>query len=100
MAVYRLSQRADQDFESIYVFGVLNFGLEQAEIYTDGLERRFEQIATQPLLYPAIDHIQPGYRRSVYGSHAVYYRIHEDIVLIARILHSQDVDNALCEELS
>ena len=60
MASYRLSKRADQDFESIYLFGLLNFGLLQAGAYADGLEERFEQIAAQPDLYPAIDHVKSG----------------------------------------
>ncbi|WP_413468772.1 type II toxin-antitoxin system RelE/ParE family toxin [Marinobacter sp.] len=98
MGCYRLGRQADEDFESIYVYGVLTFGLEQAEACTEGLERRFEQIATEPLLYPAIDHVRPGYRRTVYGSHAVYYRLHDDIVLIVRILRSQDVVIALPEK--
>lgn len=68
MANYQLSKRADEDFESIYLFGLLNFGLIQADAYVDGLEERFEQIAAQPDLYPAIDHLKPGYRLSVYQS--------------------------------
>ena len=75
MANYRLSKRADADFESIYLFGLLNFGLMQADAYTDGLIERFEQIAAQPALYPAIDHIRAGYRFSVYQSHSIYLHI-------------------------
>jgi len=33
MASYRLSKRADEDFESIYLFGLLSFGLIQAGAY-------------------------------------------------------------------
>jgi len=95
---YRLSKRADEDFESIYIYGVLTFGLEQAEAYTAGMEIRFEQLANQPRLYPAIDHVRPGYRLSVYGSHAIYYRIADNEVLIVRILRNQDVSAALLEE--
>lgn len=98
MAGYRLSGRADEDFESIYLYGALTFGLEQAERYSAGLQARFEQLADQPRLYPAIDHIRPGYRLSVYNSHAIYYRVDEDGVLIVRILRSQDVGRALVEE--
>ena len=95
MASYRLSKRADEDFESIYLFGLLNFGLIQADAYADGLEERFEQIAAQPDLYPAIDHLKPGYRLSVYQSHSIYYRVDESGVLIIRILRNQDLKTAL-----
>lgn len=95
MANYQLSKRADEDFESLYLFGLLNFGLIQADAYVDGLEERFEQIAAQPDLYPAIDHLKPGYRLSVYQSHSIYYRVDESGVLIIRILRNQDLKTAL-----
>ena len=95
MANYQLSKGADEDFESIYLFGLLNFGLIQADAYVDGLEERFEQIAAQPDLYPAIDHLKPGYRLSVYQSHSIYYRVDEGKVLIVRILRNQDLKTGL-----
>ena len=95
MANYQLSKRADEDFESLYLFGLLNFGLIQADAYVDGLEERFEQIAAQPDVYPAIDHLKPGYRLSVYQSHSIYYRVDESGVLIIRILRNQDLKTAL-----
>lgn len=95
MADYRFSERAEEDYESIYVYGLLNFGLKQADAYATGMQRRFEQLASQPLLYPAIDHVRPGYRVSVYGSHAIYYRVDDGHVLIVRILRNQDVAAAL-----
>ena len=61
------------------------------------MEARFEQLAEQPCMYQAIDYIRPGYRRSVYGSHAIYYRIDGDGVLIVRILRGQDIRVALEE---
>tara|TARA_Y100001001_G_C7877285_1_gene263356 strand:- start:40 stop:330 length:291 start_codon:yes stop_codon:yes gene_type:complete len=95
MASYRLSKRADEDFESIYLFGLLNFGLIQADAYADGLEERFEQIAAQPDLYPAIEHVKAGYRLSVYQSHSIYYRVEQIGVVIVRILRNQDLKTAL-----
>lgn len=94
MENYRLSERADKDFESIYVFGLLNFGSRQADAYTDGMEARFEQIAAHPQLYPAVDHIRPGYRLSVYQSHSIYYRVDKNDVVVVRILRNQDVGAA------
>lgn len=98
MVGYRLSKQADADFESIYLFGVVTFGLEQAEAYVAGLEARFERLAEYPLRYPSIDHVRSGYRASVYGSHTIYYRTDEDGVLIVRILGRQDSRAALAEQ--
>ena len=41
MIGYRLSEKADEDFESIYLYGFLNFGLLQADAYADGMVERF-----------------------------------------------------------
>ena len=95
MATYRLSNSADQDFDSLYVYGVLTFGLEQADSYAAGMLGEFARDAEQPRLYQAIDPIRPGMRRSVYGAHAIYYREDDDGVLIVRILRGQEVSVAL-----
>jgi toxin ParE1/3/4 len=94
MPGYELSCAADQDFENIFEFGIDTFGLDQALSYQNGMKERFDKLAEQPQLYPAVDHIRAGYRRSVYGSHSIYYRIDSQGVVIARILGQQDLTDA------
>ena len=72
MASYRLNREALEDLDRLYEHGVLTFGLRQADAYFDGIVNRFQKIADQPELYPAIDHIRQGYRRSAYKSHSIY----------------------------
>jgi len=50
MASYRLSKHADEDSESLYMYGLINFGSRQADVYVDGMEEWFMQIADQPQL--------------------------------------------------
>lgn len=95
MERYRLSKAADQDFERIFEFGIDQFGLAQALDYQNGMKQRFEQLAAQPKLYQAVDHIRQGYRRSVYQAHSIYYRIDRDFVLIVRILSRENPDTSL-----
>ena len=95
MASYRLNREALEDLDRLYEHGVLTFGLRQADAYFDGIVNRFQKIADQPELYPAIDHIRQGYRRSVYKSHSIYYRIYPDDIVIVRILGQQDIGRAL-----
>lgn len=57
MAGYKLSQLADADFEAIYLYGILNFGLQQADTYADGMETHFSYLAAQPYQYPAVEHL-------------------------------------------
>lgn len=92
MADLRLSAAAAADLEEIATYGFETFGPEQTLRYRDGLKIRLAQIAQNPLLFQAVDEIRPGYRRSVYESHAIYYRIDDHGgVLVVRILGRQDV---------
>jgi len=90
MGRYELTGAADEDFENLFGYGIDTFGLDQALKYQDGMKQRFAELAEQPTLYPAVDHIRGGYRRSAYGSHSIYYRIEARRVLIVRILGNQD----------
>ena len=95
MASYKLARAAEQDFENIFGFGIDTFGLDQALSYQNGMRQRFEKLVEQPRIYPAVDHIRAGYRRSVYGSHSIYYRIESQDIVIVRILGQQDLTDAL-----
>ena len=94
MAPYELANIADEDFENIFDFGIDTFGLAQALNYQQGMTKRFEELAEQKL-YAAVDHLRAGYRRSVYHSHSIYYKIEPHRVFIVRILGQQDPQEAL-----
>ena len=86
MAGYRLNERALADLDRLYEYGILTFGLRMADEYYDGLIKRMQEIADRPKLYPVVDHIREGYRRSVCGVHSIYYRIGVEGVEIVRVL--------------
>ncbi|UUX48803.1 type II toxin-antitoxin system RelE/ParE family toxin [Nisaea acidiphila] len=90
MAGFSLSRRADEDVARLYRYGIETFGLTQADRYFDGLWDHFRRIAAAPELYQAVDHVRPGYRRSVYGAHAIYYRVVEGGVRVERVLGRED----------
>jgi toxin ParE1/3/4 len=94
MAKYRLSCAADQDFEQLFECGIDNFGLAQAKSYVDGLITQFQSIVENTLHYQAVDHICKGYRRSVYGKHAIYYLVSNDCVDFMRILRAENLNTA------
>jgi len=75
MANYRLSENAKLDLKRIYMQGLRMYGEAQADKYFNKIFERFEQIEEQPLLYPTVDEIRLGYRRSVCGVDNIYYRI-------------------------
>ena len=94
MGHYELSEAAAADLKRLYSFGIMRFGETLADQYYDGLIIRFQQLANMPLLYPAVDEIRKGYRRSVYGSHSIYYKRADNCVQIIRILSREDASRA------
>lgn len=74
----------------IYHFGYERYGEEQADKYYNAFFERFNQIAEQPFLYPCVDYICDGYRRSVCESDCIYYRVVDGVVEIMTIIGQQD----------
>ena len=95
MARYELAKAADRDFENIFNYGIDTFGLVQALNYQNGITKRFEELAEQPKLYAIVDHILAGYRRRVYQSHSIYYKVEPTRIFIVRILGQHDPHKAL-----
>ena len=95
MPSYELAPEAEQDLLDIALYGLINFGLVQSEDYRDGLKKRFQELAERPRQYQAVDEIRQGFRRSVYRSHSIYYRIEGNGITIMRILGRQDVTTAV-----
>jgi toxin ParE1/3/4 len=91
MADYRLTQAAKEDLVQIARYGDENFGALHSNEYRDKLKLRFAAIAKRPLLYPSVEHIKDGYRRSVCGQHSIYYRFTDDVVEIIRVLNRQNI---------
>jgi len=86
--VYKLTERAADDFAGIYDYTHLNFGETQADLYTDALEAFFETLAEMPDIdrdYPVV----PGVMRIEFQQHTIFYTIRDTDILIARILHQQ-----------
>ena len=90
MGEYKLTDEADEDLYGIFLYGLQNFGLEQSVKYQMNLRKRFHEITKFPFSYQSVDFIAPGYRRIVYYSHSIFYRVEVWGVSIARILKYQD----------
>ena len=89
---YKLSQAAKQDLQRIYSYCLEVFGEEQADKYFFGFFDAFENIARHPKQYQSVDNLRPGYRRCIYGSDAIYFRMNGTEAEIMAILGSQDLD--------
>ena len=87
MATFRLSRLAEADLTNIGAYTLRTWGEDQTIRYLDGLEAHCRQLADNPELGRACDHIRPGLRRMEHGRHVVFYRIEAGGVLVSRILH-------------
>ncbi|MPS32435.1 MULTISPECIES: type II toxin-antitoxin system RelE/ParE family toxin [unclassified Salinivibrio] len=87
--MYKLSNRAAKDFEKIFEYTLLNFGVEQADDYTNALHQTLLTIADQPLMGHECLKIAYGLRCHDHAKHAIYYRPQSDGIYIIRILHHQ-----------
>lgn len=92
---YVLSENAKEDLYRIYVYGVATFGQELAEDYFWRMHNAFGRISEDPFRFPLVNHIRTGYRRYVFRSDTIYFRIAESMVEIMAVIGSQDVDEWL-----
>ena len=91
MPTYKLSEEAKQDLIRIHQYGTKTFGEPQADMYFDGFFDHFDLIANNPLSFPEVNFIRQGYRRATYGSDSIYYRITDNVEIMA-IVGRQDLE--------
>lgn len=89
MAEYRLSPAAESDVEGIWRYTRKQWGIEQAQRYTDTLTAAFQELADAPEAAPACDYIRRGYRRRRIARHIVYFRRTDYGIEVVRVLHDR-----------
>ena len=87
--MYRLSNLAVEDFTAIYEYTLINFGVRQADNYTDDLESIFDLLSGSPLMGHECPEIADNVRRHDHQRHAIFYRQLEQGIFVIRILHQQ-----------
>ena len=92
---YRLSENAKNDLIRIHQYGVYKFGEAQADKYFFAFFEQFKVIQSNPYLFPKVDYIKNGYRRSICGVDSIYYRINDKVVEIMTIIGRQDIRSKL-----
>ncbi|TXE08401.1 type II toxin-antitoxin system RelE/ParE family toxin [Gelidibacter salicanalis] len=91
MNSYFLSSEAKEDLREIYSYGVVKFGINQADKYFHMLHDCFDKIQSNPIMFPTADHIKTEFRYCVCGVDTIYYRIKENsIIEIITIIGRQD----------
>lgn len=87
---YSLSKQAAEDFANIYEYSLLQFGVYQADYYTDGLHHAFALLASSPFMGIKCPEITSELFRHNHQRHVIFYRTASNgNLFIVRILHQQ-----------
>ena len=84
---FRLAQAAIEDLESIDDYTLRTWDAEQADRYLAMLWAAFERIADNPTRWRLRPELHPDCRICLAGRHAILFRVRNDRVEIARVLH-------------
>lgn len=87
--MYKLSNLAAKDFEGIFEYTLINFGVRKADEYTSSLHDILEIIGSNPLLGSECTEVSAGVRRHNHFKHVIFYRCRADDIFVIRILHQQ-----------
>lgn len=79
---------AEVDLAEIWIHGAANWGIDQAERYSDGIFALFDLLAAYPEMAREREDFTPPVRIHPSGSHLVIYRREGQGVEIIRILHA------------
>ena len=87
---YRITVAADRDIIELYVLGANQFGASQSERYVDDLFDTFELLADNPRMARERLELNPPMRLHPHRAHIIAYTIHEEGILIVRVLHGRE----------
>ena len=85
--MYSLSNKANEDLDSILDYSIINFGVDVMIDYHNSLENCFEILANNPNLGTEVEHIRPEYLCFQHRSHSIFYKKEKNGILIVRLLH-------------
>ena len=97
---YKISVKASEDIENIWLYTFENWSLEQADRYINLIFDEIERLANNSNSGKNFNHIRKNYRCSKVKSHLIFYRFidKQNDIEIIRILHQRmDIENRLSE---
>ncbi|GHD04256.1 type II toxin-antitoxin system RelE/ParE family toxin [Novosphingobium pokkalii] len=91
MPRFRLTHAAADDLAAIFLEGIEQFGLPQADAYHEGLGAIFAFLAGYPHAARLREEISPPVRAYPYKAHLVIYDVGgDDEVIILRVRHGRE----------
>ena len=96
MSTFKLTPRAQRDFDEIWDYSKSKWGARRALAYPRQISTAIAMVAAYPDLGPILEDLQNSYRKRAVGSHVIFYLPRGDRTEIVRILHqNMDVDSHL-----
>lgn len=87
MKLLLLTPKAQTDIEAIWDYTAEKWGVDQAEIYLLSIQKTLEGLADGSTISQSSDHIRKNYRKTIVGSHTVFFKEKNAEIEIVRILH-------------
>ncbi|WP_422461827.1 MULTISPECIES: type II toxin-antitoxin system RelE/ParE family toxin [unclassified Endozoicomonas] len=87
--MYTIRQQAREDLESIWLYTLNNWDVEQADKYVRIIVDRFVWLAENPKAGKLRKDIQPGCYSIPISSHLIFYQLIDHRPDILRILHQR-----------
>jgi toxin ParE1/3/4 len=97
---YKISNKAAEDIENIWLYTYENWSLEQADRYINLIFDEIEFLADNPGSGKDFDSIRKKYRYSRVKSHLIFYRQvdKQRLIEVIRILHQRmDIEERLTD---
>jgi len=96
LSAFKLTSRAQRDFDEIWDYSKSKWGSRRALPYLRQIRTAIAMVAAYPDLGPILENLPNGYRKRPVGSHVIFYLPRGDQTEIVRILHqNMDVDSHL-----
>jgi toxin ParE1/3/4 len=97
---YRLSRKAEEYLEGIWLYTLQTWSIEQADRYLSLIFDEIEFLSIYPKTGQDFDHIRKNYRYSKVKSHLIFYKHKksDDVIEVIRIFHERmDLENRINE---
>lgn len=86
MVAFRFTESAENDVDAILSYTMAAWGDMQTDAYIGGLFHLLELISENPALGRARSELAEGLHSFPYREHLVFYVVHDNAVLVVRVL--------------
>jgi len=89
MRNYYLSEAASDDLDNIWIYGLNQWGLQQADSYHQRIMDMLTFLAEHPDIGMNRKELGDFYQSYLIGSHIVFFKAYKEKIKVIRILHQR-----------